>query len=521
LSAASPLLIGGNTPLTLADVARTRSAVALADACRGRVQRARQLIERIAAGDGRPIYGVDTGFGDLSQVRIPHDSLVQLQHNLVRSHAAGVGDPLPAEVVRAMMLLLCNSLAKGHSGVRLELLERIVTLLNAGLTPVVPSRGSVGASGDLAPLAHLALAFCGEGRFERDGAVLDGGAALAEVGLAPLELASKEGLALINGTHLMAGLGALVVHDTQRLIEASELAAALTLDVLLCSVAPMDERIHTLRRRPRQRQVAARMRKFLTGSELEASHADCERVQDPYSIRCIPQVLGAAWEAFDYVAGAIRLELDAVTDNPLCFVDDEAVISGGNFHGQPLSLPLDTLAVLVAEVAAFSERRSYRLLSDSGYDRALPPFLTSQPGTNSGLMILQYIAASLVAENQVLAHPAGTASLPTSGGQEDYNSLGATAALKARQVVDNSLRVVAVELLCAAQALDFRRPLRSSDRLERLHQEVRAMSSVVSEDRSLGQDIEQVATAIRAGVLRAVAGEECGVGSFSAAATGW
>jgi histidine ammonia-lyase len=347
-------------------------------------------------------------------------------------------------------------------------------MLNDDTLPVVPSRGSVGASGDLAPLAHLALGIVGD----------------------DLRLAPKEGLALINGTHLMAGLGALLVHDTRRLLEAAELTAALSLDVLLCSLAPMDDRIHAARRRPRQREVAARIRQLVAGSALNASHADCARVQDPYSIRCIPQVLGAAWEAFDYVEGAIALELDAVTDNPLCFADDEAVISGGNFHGQPLSLPLDTLALLAAEVAAFSERRSFRMLADSGYDEALPAFLTREPGTNSGLMILQYVAASLVAENQVLATPAGTASLPTSGGHEDWNSLGATAALKAREVVDNARKVVAVELLCAAQALDLRRPLRTSEPLETLHARVRELSPAVEEDRSLSEDIDAIAEAL-------------------------
>jgi histidine ammonia-lyase len=460
--------------LSVADVvavARGRQPVALADGWRERVESSRRLVDRIAHGDGKPVYGIDTGFGALGRVRIPHDDLLRLQHNLLASHAAGTGTPLAPEVVRSMLLLLANSLAKGYSGVRPELVERVVAMLNDDELPVVPSRGSVGASGDLAPLAHLALGIVGD----------------------DLRLAPKEGLALINGTHLMAGLGALLVHDTRRLLEAAELTAALSLDVLLCSLAPMDDRIHAARRRPRQREVAARVRALVAGSALNASHADCARVQDPYSIRCIPQVLGAAWEAFDYVAGAIALELDAVTDNPLCFADDEAVISGGNFHGQPLSLPLDTLALLAAEVAAFSERRSFRMLADSGYDEALPAFLTREPGTNSGLMILQYVAASLVAENQVLATPAGTASLPTSGGHEDWNSLGATAALKAREVVDNARKVVAVELLCAAQALDLRRPLRTSEPLEALHARVRELSPAVEEDRSLSTDIDAIA----------------------------
>jgi histidine ammonia-lyase len=504
LSAATAVPIGAR-PLGIDDVvavAREGRTVELTQGVGERVAAARRLIETLGERDGRPTYGVDTGFGDLSRVRIPHEDLTRLQQNLVRSHAAAVGEPLSTEIVRAMMLLLANSLAKGHSGVRLELIERVVAMLNAGLTPVVPSRGSVGASGDLAPLAHLALGLIGEAELEHSGTVHSAEVGLAAAGLEPLELASKEGLALINGTHLMAGLGALLVHDARRLLEACELAAALSLDTLLCSLVPMDDRIHALRRRERQRQVAARIRALVAGSELHASHADCGRVQDPYSIRCIPQVLGAMWEAFDYVERAIAVELDAVTDNPLCFPDDATVISGGNFHGQPLSLPLDTLSVCAAEAAAFSERRTYRLLADGGHDRALPPFLTRKPGTNSGLMIVQYVAAALVAENQVLATPAGTASLPTSGGHEDYNSLGATAALKTLTVISNAMHVVAIELMAGAQALDLRRPLRSSPALERVHASIRALSETVDHDRSLSSGIERVAGAIRDGVLR-------------------
>jgi len=498
--------IGGERALTVDDivaVARGRVPVRLDTSCDARVRRARELIDSIAAS-GDPVYGVDTGFGELSRVRIPHDELAELQQNLLRSHAAAVGEPLPTDAVRAMMLLLSNSLAKGHSGVRPDLVERIVTLLNAEVTPVVPSRGSVGASGDLAPLAHLALAIIGEGPLKHDGVAFDALSGLALAGLEPLRLASKEGLALINGTHLMAGIGGLLVHDAERLLEACELAAALTLDVLLCSVAPMDDRVHALRRRPHQRKSAARIRALVARSELNASHADCGRVQDAYSTRCIPQVLGAAWEAFDYVSHGVAAEFDAVTDNPLCFPDDGVVLSGGNFHGQPLSLPLDTLALLAAEVAAFSERRTYRLLADSGGERPLPQFLTTRPGTCSGLMVLQYVAAALVAENQVLASPAGTASLPTSAGQEDFNSLGATAALKARDTIENAIRVVAIELLAAAQALDLRRPLRSGPLLERVHATIRRLSPAVEDDRSLSGDIETVAAAIREGEFRSL-----------------
>ena len=496
--------IGATRPLRSRDVvavARFRRPVVLDEEAHDRVGAARGLVERFVAED-RVVYGLTTGFGSLSRVRIPQDELVDLQHNLLESHAAGVGEPLPREVVRAMMLLLCNSLAKGHSGVRLELLERVLALLEHDAIPVVPSRGSVGASGDLAPLAHLGLAVCGRGRFDCGGELLDAPAALARAGLEPtFTLAPKEGLALVNGTHLMAGLGALLVHDTRTLLETAELAAALSLDVLLGSATPFDDRIHALRRRDRQREVAARLRVALADSELHESHVDCGRVQDAYTLRCIPQVLGAAWEGFDYVETSIERELDAVTDNPLCFADDDEVLSGGNFHGQPLALPLDTLGVLLGEVAAFSERRTYRLVGERDADDDLPYFLTPEPGNRSGLMLLQYVAAALVAENQVLAQPASLASLPTSAGVEDFNSLGATSALKARRLLENARRIVAIELLCAAQALDLRRPLRTSALLERLHERIRSLSAVVDRDRSLAEDIERVADALRDGVF--------------------
>jgi len=496
--------VGAVRPLRVAEVvavARAHRPVVLDAEARQRIAAARELVETFVDED-RVVYGLTTGFGSLSRVHIPHDELVQLQHNLLASHAAGVGEPLPPEVVRAMMLLLCNSLAKGHSGVRLELVERIMTLLEHDAIPVVPSRGSVGASGDLAPLAHLGLAVCGEGRFDCGGELLEAPDALARAGLEPtFRLAPKEGLALVNGTHLMAGLGALLVHDTRVLLETAELASALSLDVLLGSVTPFDDRIHAVRRRERQREVAARLRTLLADSELHESHADCGRVQDAYTLRCIPQVLGAAWEGLDYVESAIGLELEAVTDNPLCFAGDDAVLSGGNFHGQPLALPLDTLGVLLGQVAAFSERRSYRLLGERDEDDELPLFLTPEPGNRSGLMLLQYVAAALVAENQVLAQAASLASLPTSAGVEDFNSLGATAAIKARQLLENARRVVAIELLCAAQALDLRRPLRTSAHLERLHERIRSLSAVVEHDRSLAGDIERVAGAIRDGAF--------------------
>lgn len=500
----SPQLVLDGTPLNAADVvrvARAGATVRLGDAARTAVNDAAALIERIAGSD-QAVYGVTTGFGSLESVRIPDADLGVLQTNIVRSHAVGVGEPLPRDVVRAMLLLLVASLARGHSGVRVETLETVVDLLSADLMPVVPSRGSVGASGDLAPLAHVARILIGEGEVEdADGTRLDAAAALERVGRAPLALGPKEGLALLNGTHLMCAIGVLALHDAQRLLAAAEVAASMSLDGLLGSAAPFDARLHAARGRRRQAEVAERVRRRIDGSEMLASHAGCARVQDAYTLRCIPQVLGAIHEALDYVEGAVAPELGAVTDNPLLFVDAGDVVSGGNFHGQPLSLPLDALAIATQELAAFSERRTFRLLDGRGDEWSLPPFLIRDPGTRSGLMITQYMAASLVAEAAVLAHPAGTGSLPTSAGQEDFNSMGATAGLKALAVLDLARRVVAVEFLAAAQAFDLRRPLRSGAPLEEAYRRVRDLSPPLDDDRSLAADVERIAVAIADGAF--------------------
>ncbi len=483
------------------DAALGRAAVTLGDGGRRRLDEAAALIARVADA-GEPVYGVTTGFGSLESVRIPDAGLSDLQRNIVRSHAVGVGDPLPVPVVRAMIVLLAASLARGHSGVRAEVVEALVALLDRGVTPLVPSRGSVGASGDLAPLAHLAQVLIGEGRaLLPDGAEADGASALAAAGVAPIVLGPKEGLALLNGTHLMAAVGVLALGEAERLLAAAQVAAAMSLDALLGSLAPFDARLHELRRRPEQAAVAARVRELVTGSEMLQSHAGCHRVQDAYTLRCIPQVLGAVGEALDYCWRGIEPELGAVTDNPLLFPADGDVVSGGNFHGQPLSLPLDVLAIAVQELAAFSERRTYRLMDGRGDEFSLPPFLIAEPGTESGLMIAQYTAASLVAEMGVLAHPAGVGSLPTSAGQEDFNSMGATAGLKALQVLDLARHVVAIELLAAAQGFELRRPLRSGPLLEAEHAKVRSISPAVTGDRSLAPDIAALARAIDDGVF--------------------
>jgi histidine ammonia-lyase len=477
-------------------VARGAAPPPLERADRERIGAGRAAVED-ALSSGRVVYGVSTGFGQLSSVRIDAVDAAQLQVNLLRSHAVGSGEPLDAEVVRGMVLLLAGSLRRGHSGVRVELVELLLGLLERDVVPVVPSRGSVGSSGDLAPLAHLGLVLIGEGEALAGGERMPGAAALARAGLAPLALEAKEGLALINGTHLMAAAGGLALRDARRVLDAAVVAVALSLEAFKGSTVPFDERLHAVRGQPGPAAVATRLRALLAGSPVVASHADCGRVQDPYTLRCAPQVLGAVGDALDYVEGALEREMGAVTDNPLVFEDD--ILSGGNFHGQPLSLPLDHLALAMTELASFAERRVYALLTPSY--AGLPAFLTPQPGLSSGLMIAQYAAAALVNECQVLAHPAGAGSIPTSAGMEDFNSMGALAALKARTVVGHAAHVVATELVCACQGLEFHRPLRSTEALEDALTRVREHVPRLEEDRSLAGELDALAVALRTGAL--------------------
>jgi histidine ammonia-lyase len=477
-------------------VARGAPPRPLDDDDRARIAAGRAVVEQ-ALESGEAVYGVTTGFGQLESVRIAPADAAQLQVNLLRSHAVGSGEPLPGEIVRGMLLLLASSLRRGHSGVRPEVVELVLGLLERGVTPVIPSKGSVGSSGDLAPLAHLGLVLIGEGEATTGDQTLPGGEALRRAGLKPVALAPKEGLALINGTHLMAAAGALAVRDARRLLDAATVAVALSLEAFKGSTVPFDPRLHELRGQPGPAEVARRLKALLDGSPVVESHADCGRVQDPYTLRCAPQVLGAVADALAYVESAIERELQAVTDNPLVFPDDGDILSGGNFHGQPLSLPLDHLALAACELASFSERRTYALLSPSY--AGLPPFLTPKPGLSSGLMIAQYAAAALVNESQVLAHPAGAGSIPTSAGQEDFNSMGALAALKARTAIQNAAHVIATELVCAVQGLEFHRPLRSTDTLEAALVRVRAYVPRVEEDRSLAAELASLADALRTG----------------------
>jgi len=490
-------------------VARDGAAVRLAPGAAERVQTARAFVERIGA-ENRTVYGVTTGFGHLSSVKIPTDQLAALQRNLIRSHASGVGEPFDIPTARAVMTLLANSLSRGHSGVRLELIELLVGMLNAGVTPVIPMRGSVGASGDLAPLAHLALPLMGEGEAWYAGERLPGGEALRRADLQPLTLGAKEGLALINGTHVMLACGALALADAWRLLRAAEVAAAMSLEALLGSYVPLDARIHAVRPQRGQGRTAARMRALLVASEINPSHADCGRVQDPYTIRCIPQVLGAARDALTYCEGVFAAELGAVTDNPLIFAEDGDVLTGGNFHGQPLALALDMLAITLAQVASFAERRVYNLIGPHEWDTGpnkLPLFLTPEPGLNSGYMIAQYVAAALVNEIKVLAHPSSIDSIPTSAGMEDFVSMGATSAIKLRQTLDLAYRVIAIEVMCAAQGLDFRAPLRPGQAAAAALAATRAIVPTLTVDRSPAPDIEALASALRDGLLDAIVPE--------------
>ncbi len=451
-------------------------------------------------GGPDPVYGINTGFGQLATIRIPREQVAELQRNLIMSHSAGVGEPVPTEVCRAMLLLRLNALAKGYSGVREELVALLAEMLNRGVHPRIPSRGSVGASGDLAPLAHLALVVIGQGQAEHRGELLPGDEALARAGLAPLQLEAKEGLALINGTQFMTAYGTLALHDAGRLVETAEIASALSIEAFKGSMRPSDPRLQAVRPHPGQIAAAAHLHQLLEGSTIVESHQhDCPRVQDPYSLRCTPQVFGAVREGLAFARQMIEREINSATDNPLCFPEDGEVISGGNFHGQPVALALDVAKLVLTQLGNFSDRRSYRLLSTEF--SGLHPFLAKNPGLNSGYMVAQYTGAALCAENQTLAVPSSLHSIPTSAGMEDFNSMGATSAVHLRTVVENVQRIVAVELLCAVQGVEERRPLRTTPALESAIACVRAVAPSLESDRPLSGEIERVAGLIQKGIL--------------------
>lgn len=487
-------------------VARSGGRVRIGSEALAAVTAARARLESIL-DDGLPHYGINTGFGSFARERISKGDLETLQRNLIRSHAAGVGDPLPEDVVRGMMLLLIASLSRGVSGVRPIVVKTLADMLNAGVTPIVPETGSVGASGDLAPLAHVSLVLIGEGEATLRGKRMAGGAAMKAAKIKPIVLQAKEGLSLINGTHLMAAQGALFVRDFECLLETALIAAAMSIDACRATDAFLDDRIHHAREQLGQSVIAARLRAIIHGSKIVPSHRTNDpRVQDPYSFRCSPQVLGATWDAFQYVRSAIDAELGAVTDNPLVFEPtsgrgDAEILSGGNFHGMPLAIALDVAAICCAHVAGIAERRVYHMLSGFDADAGLPKFLAPRAGLNSGLMIAQYAAAACCNEIITLCTPASVSNISTSAGMEDYNSFGPRSATKARRALSLARRVIAIELLCASEAIKYHRPLRSSPAVERAIQVIRTRVPALTDDRPPAPDVAAIEELISSGAL--------------------
>jgi len=496
--------------LTLEDVKEVssndiRRAVLLAPDAREAVQHARAVVDEIAASE-KLAYAITTGVGKLSDVRIAGDQIRELQLNLVRSHACGVGEPLPFSETRAMMLLRANSLAKGHSGVRPVIIDTLCEMLNRGVTPFVPSQGSVGASGDLAPLAHLALALIGEGEcIQENGARAPSSEALKRAQIKPVVLEAKEAISLINGTQAMLAVGTLSLLAAETLVDTADVLGGLSCDALKGTDAAFDERIHKARPHAGQLRSAAILRRMLEGSEIRESHRQCGRVQDAYSLRCIPQVHGAVRDTLAHCRSVFETEANSAVDNPLVFLTnlrDETgdVISGGNFHGEPLAFALDFLAISLSALAGISERRIERLVNPA-LSEGLPPFLAPGAGLNSGFMISQVTAAALVSENKVLAHPASVDSITTSGNKEDYVSMGMAAALKLRRIVENTRNVLAIEAMAVAQALDFLAPLKPSKRGQAAHAAIRAVSPKVVQDRVMYGDLAKIASLIARGTL--------------------
>jgi histidine ammonia-lyase len=502
-----PLLIDGAS-LSIDDVHRVaveRVPVALADGARAKVAATRRIIDDLVRRR-EVVYGVTTGFGKLAEVSVPADRLAELQVNLVRSHAAGVGPLLPEREVRAMMLLRANVIAKGYSGARPELIDLLLGMLNAGIHAPIPEQGSVGASGDLAPLAHLALALIGEGDLIRDHKRAPAAAVLRDAGLTPVTLAPKEGITLINGTQAHTAVAALAVHDARRLWTTAHVAGAMSLEGLLGTPTPFDARLHDVRGQRGQRRSAALLLELLADSEIRESHRhDDPRVQDAYALRCMPQVHGAVLDALEFAGGIVAAELNAATDNPLVF-DDGTILSGGNFHGQPVAMALDVLAIALTNLATISERRIDRLVHPD-FNQGLPPFLTSDAGVSSGFMMAQVTAASLASECKVLSHPASVDTIPTDGNKEDVVPMAMGAAWKLRRVVDNVANVLAIELMCAAQAIDCRAPLAPGRGVAAAHQRVRELVPPLERDRVLSTDIAEIAAAVRRGVFAAQAVE--------------
>ncbi len=501
--------------LTIDDVvkvARENAKASLTEEARRRVKKSREVLEGLVAQD-QVIYGVNTGFGALSGVKISPNRIRKLQSNLVKSHSSGVGQPLTRQVVRALMLLRVNTLAKGYSGVRLEILETLLGMLNKGVHPVIPAKGSVGASGDLAPLSHMILVLLGEGEAEYQGKMMTGREAMEKAGVKPVELDFKEGIALNNGTQLMTATAALVIHDAEILTKTAEVATALALEALLGVSDAFSDKIHRVRPQVGQAVTARSIRKLIEGSKLVQTGTEAmenvHRPHDPYSLRCAPQVLGASRDAITYAKRVVEIEMNSATDNPLVFPEDGTCLSGGNFHGQPISLAMDLVGMALTIIGNISERRTARLI-DEKLNNGLPAFLVppeATKGLNSGLMTVQYTAAALASENKVLAHPACTDSIPTSADFEDFVSMGVTAAQKAMHILENVQYIVAIELLCAAQAIEFRGPEKLGKGTRTAYFTLRKRVPMLKEDRPLSGDIEEVRQIIRAGTILREIGE--------------
>jgi histidine ammonia-lyase len=498
------------TPADVERVAREGAPVTVPEEGRERVRASRDRIEDVLES-GLAVYGVNTGFGELVDERIASDDVSTLQMNLVRSHAAGTGRTLETAEVRSMLLTRLNTLVKGYSGVREAVIDLLAGALNRGVHPVVRAKGSLGASGDLAPLAHLALVLIGEGEAEVEGTRLTGEEALSRVGLESVELEAKEGIGLINGTQLTAGLGALLVRDAERAVRAADVAGGMTTEVTMSTTASSHRSIQSVRPHDGHADSAANVRRVTAESEIVESHRNCDRVQDAYSLRCLPQVHGAVRDALDHVRDAVTVELNSATDNPLVFAasavddratgtDESAVLSGGNFHGEPLALPLDYLTAALTELAAISERRVDRMLNPNIQEDHLPPFLAPEPGLQSGYMILQYTAADLVSTNRSMGRPS-VDNVPVSGNQEDHVSMSATSALTARRAVENTLGVVGIELVCAAQALEYFNTLTPGAGTVAAYEAVRSRVERLDEDRPLHRDIDAARTLVRSGEL--------------------
>lgn len=496
--------------MTLADltaIARDGAQAKLTAGSEKRIRATRRLVEKWVE-DEKTIYGITTGFGALSDVAISRKDTRRLQENILMSHAAGVGEPLDEETVRATMALRVKDLARGHSGIRLETVQHLLALLNWGVCPVIPQKGSVGASGDLAPLAHLALVLVGLGEAFFKGQRMSGSRALSKCGLTPIRLESGEGLALVNGTQVMTAIGALAIDRAVTLSKMTDIAAAMSLEVLMGSRTEFNKRIHQIRPHPGQASVADNMERIIQNSEIITSHKDCSRIQDAYTLRCSPQVHGATKDAINYCRRVIETEMNSSTNNPLIFADSQDFLLGGNFHGQPVALAMDFLSMAISELASISERRIERLVNPklSG----LPAFLVSDGGLNSGFMIAQYTAASLVSENKVLCHPACVDSIPTSANKEDHVSMGTISARQCREIIKNTENVIAIELLCAAQALDLFTNLKPGEGTLKAYQVIRQTISPLEKDRILSSDIMAMKDLIRSGKILAAVEKRVG-----------